>query len=164
MSTEDLCLKVVREYPGGGQEVVAAEGPDLRMSLWQGPQPARFPQHPCLGRVLHTGRMQGEWVWLESRPAGTLLCDLEPLSAPELAQIGAEVADALHALDKWSLSHGRVSAGRVVIGGDGRPQLLGTQSSGESDLVALRRLLEELWPESVTLLESAQTLVGLKEA
>ncbi|MEE2750751.1 MAG: hypothetical protein VX519_04930, partial [Myxococcota bacterium] len=98
MSIEHLNLKVVREYPDSGQEVVAAQGPDLRMSLWRGPQPTRFPQHPCLGRVLHTGRLEGERVWLESRPAGALLSELDPLTAPELAQVGAEIADALYAL------------------------------------------------------------------
>jgi len=116
-----------------------------------------------LGRVLHTGRLQGEWVWLESRPAGALLSELDPLTAPELAQIGAEVADALYALDKWNLSHGRVAAHRIVIGGDGRPQLLGALFSGESDLVALRCMLKELWPESDEILESVESLVALKE-
>lgn len=156
MSTERLFLKVVREYPGGGMEVVAADGPDLRMSLWQGPRPTRYPRHPCLGRVVHSGRLDGERIWLETRPAGALLCDLGLLSAPEVAQIGAEVSHAIHALDKWGLQHGRISANRVVVGGDGRPQLLGAQFSGDTDLEALCMLLRDLWPES----ESIPGLTG----
>ncbi|MEE2751819.1 MAG: hypothetical protein VX519_10345, partial [Myxococcota bacterium] len=68
-----------------------------------------------------------------------------------------------YALDKWNLSHGSVSAHRIVIGGDGRPQLLGAQFSGEPDLVALLRLLKELWPDSVELLESVESLAALKQ-
>jgi hypothetical protein len=148
VSTERLFLRVVREYPEEGMEVVAADGPDLRMSLWRGLEPSRYPRHPCLGRVVHTGRLDGERIWLESRPAGALLCDLLPLAAPELAQIGAEISRAIYALDKWGLVHGRISANRIVVGGDGRPQLLGAQFSGDSDLEGLWVLLRDLWPDS----------------
>jgi len=81
-----------------------------------------------------------------------------------VVQVGAEIADALHALDKWSLSHGKVSSHRIVIGGDGRPQLLGAQFSGEPDLVSLRLLLDTLCPDFEAVLEPVQSFVGFKQA
>ncbi len=147
MSSELLRLRVIRAYPEGGLEVVAAEGPDLRMSLWEGPNPSRFPRHPCLGRSIATGRCKNERVWLESRPAGSLLLDLPPPRPGELAMLCAELCRALDALDKWGLAHGFIHASRVVVGGDGKPQLVGPRPSATSDLVQLRAFLLRHWPE-----------------
>jgi hypothetical protein len=64
-----------------------------------------------------------------------------------MAMLCAELCRALDALDKWGLAHGFIRATHVVVGGDGKPQLIGPKASGTPDLVQLRALLLRHWPE-----------------
>ena len=69
-------------------------------------------------------------------------------SLAEVAGLGAAVAATLADLHDLGLVHGRVDAGHVLVGADGRPRLCGFSEPGEAtpadDVLALGRLVTTL--------------------
>ena len=147
MSTEIRRFFVLREYPCGGRELAPVEAPHLRVSLWEGPHQPRPPSHPSLGVPLGSIQTDSGTAWLETRPVGSLLSELLPLSAVELAVIFAGLARGVEVLTQAGLTHGWIDAEHIVVGGDGRGQLIGMEQRKGSDIEQLLLLLADCWPE-----------------
>jgi hypothetical protein len=122
-----------------------------------------------MARPLGFGERDGQAVWVEDRPPGALLSDLE--KAPPLWDVTnllAQVADGLGALHARGHSHGQVVPERVVIAMDCAPVLIGagvTQGSVESDIAGLIEMLQTLSPQTEVPPHSsaAELAAGLRE-
>ena len=139
--------RLLREQPGGGHEVLLDAG---RATLWMGEAPT-LPEHPNLSWKLASGQLRGERAWLEHRPEGARLDELNGLNGAEIAMLLLDVAEALATLHAGGLSHGAVDAAHVVVDLAGRGTLIGPRGGDrtearEDDAAALRRLMAELWP------------------
>jgi hypothetical protein len=150
---ESETFTIWREIGHHGENPVLEAAPSVepgaRITIWPG-NPPGLPAgvHPLLAMPIGQGSLNGTDVWLEDRPGGVLLSDLDaPLSREDSALLVAQVADALGALHARGHAHGQVKTNRVVITLDGTPVLIGAgavEGSIADDLKAIVSLLGAL--------------------
>jgi len=128
--------------PEGPVREAVSEAEGERVVLWPGPPPGPRPSHPALPAVLGHGLLEGAAVWVEARPAGALLVDLEP--GLPVGPALAEVAQGLAVLHAAGGAHGDLDAAAVVVDAAGRGHLLGARGRGSAaaDEAALAALVE----------------------
>ncbi|MCP4808827.1 MAG: hypothetical protein GY913_01960 [Proteobacteria bacterium] len=139
-------MKRVRDQPGGGIEAIQ-DG--ARVTVWPGEGYDEPAEHPGLAWRVGQGALDGDPVWLEHRPAGARLAELENLSPPELGMVLLDVAEAIAALHDQGRHHGRIDADHIIVSHGGRGMVIGVdprEGSEDEDSRALRMLMAELWP------------------
>ena len=139
-------MRKVRDQPEHGIEAVDQ---GARLTVWPGDPPADAVEHPGLAWALGEGQLDGEPCWLEHRPPGARLAELQNLSAAELGMVLLDVAEAIAALNAAGAWHGAIDADHVVVSHGGRAMVIGLcprEGSVEADARALRMLMAELWP------------------
>jgi hypothetical protein len=130
-------------------EAAPVSEPGARVTIWPGTRP-ELPAtvHPLVAMPLGRGELNEAQVWIEDRPPGALLSDLEgPLCTQEAAQLMAQVADALGALHTRGHAHGQVQPNRVIVTLDGTPVLIGAgvqEGTVEQDLKSAVAMLHGL--------------------
>ncbi|MER5637123.1 hypothetical protein ABT095_09210 [Kitasatospora sp. NPDC002227] len=123
---ESVLLRAL-ELPEVFDPELPAEGPDPAY----GEQVARRVAERTKGEPGHPRLLRGEWVFAEGgllwtaeeRPAGSV--PQGPLPPYRVAEIGADLAGALHALHRGGRTHGNVTAGAVLLCEDGAAMLGG---------------------------------------
>ncbi len=151
-------------------EAAPTSEPGARVTVWPG-QPPDVPAavHPLVAMPLGHGEIDGSPVWVEDRPPGALLSDLEgPLPLSSAAMLLAQVADGLGALHALGHAHGQVGMDRVVVALDSVPVLIGAGvMAGETaaDLQALIAMFKVLCPASAVPPHgsAAELAAGLRE-
>lgn len=136
-------LLLLRPHPAGGWDVAPEDEPELRAQLWQGAHPVRAPQHPSVARARWRGTLDGQEWWLEARPAGPRLGELE-LDAASRVAVLIDAAQALRRLHDEGLVHGRVDPDHLVVDGTGRGRLVGAgrhEGTAAKDVEALQHLV-----------------------
>lgn len=152
-------MSVLRHYiviaevpcPDGttGREVAVVDEVQRRLSWWEGVAPRQAPPpHPHLSACLVAGRGPEGPAWVESRPRGRSLAQLdEALPDEVLVRVLAQVAEGLAALHGEGLAHGRLGRATVVLAeSTGGAVLIGAhcrEEAGTADLDALREMIPE---------------------
>lgn len=141
----------LRSLPQGGPHTLAQGTDGSLVILWLGAPPPRRPEHPGLPQLLDRGLLDGMPAWLESRPSGARLDQLQDrLHAADAALVVIGVCQALQTLHQSGLHHGALREEEIVIDGQGQPVLVGggrlQAGSKGSDGEAMVALLRRIWP------------------
>lgn len=155
-----------------GQVLEAApeDEPEERVTIWPcSPPNVPIGLHPVLATPIGHGTHDEQPFWVEDRPPGCLLSDLEAAPAPhDAARIASQIAEGLAALHHHGFAHGKVDAARVVLDDDGTPVLIGAgvrPGTTEADLIAMLALYVQLSPAHPKLQVStmAELVAALRE-